>query len=77
MKCTILALAGDGIGPEILGAGIDVANAVAAKSDLELDIKYDLIGGACWDKHKTFCQSETVSNAQNADAVLVLSLIHI
>ena len=71
MKCTILALAGDGIGPEILGAGIDVANAVAAKSDLELDIKYDLIGGACWDKHKTFCQSETVSNAQNADAVLV------
>ena len=38
MKCTILALAGDGIGPEILGAGIDVANAVAAKSDLELDI---------------------------------------
>ena len=71
MKCKILALAGDGIGPEVLRAGIDVANAVVTKSDLELDINYDLIGGACWDKHQTFCRSQTVSAAQKANAVLV------
>ena len=62
MKCTILALAGDGIGPEILNAGIDVATAAIAKSDIELDFKYDLIGGACWERHHTFCQSKTISD---------------
>ena len=56
MKYTVLALGGDGIGPEILKAGIDVANAIIEKTDLELDISYDLIGGICWDKHQTFCQ---------------------
>ncbi len=71
MKYTVLALAGDGIGPEILRAGIDVANAIAKKADLELDIIYDLIGGVCWDKHQTFCRSKTVSVAQKTNAVLV------
>ncbi|MDG2354400.1 MAG: 3-isopropylmalate dehydrogenase [Paracoccaceae bacterium] len=71
MKYTVLALGGDGIGPEILKAGIDVANAIVEKTDLELDISYDLIGGICWDKHQTFCQSKTVSAAQKTNAVLV------
>ena len=71
MKYTVLALGGDGIGPEILKAGIDVANAIIEKTDLELDISYDLIGGICWDKHETFCQPKTVAAAQKTNAVLV------
>ena len=71
MKYTVLALAGDGIGPEILRAGIDVVNAVVDKTHLELDINYDVIGGICWDKHETFCQTKTVYAAQKANAVLI------
>ena len=71
MTCEVLALPGDGIGPEVLDAGIDIAKAASAKFNLDLKIKYDLIGGACWDKHQTFCQPKTILHARKAVAVLV------
>ena len=71
MTCEVLALPGDGIGPEVLDAGIDIAKAASAKFNLDLKIKYDLLGGACWDKHQTFCQHKTILHARKAVAVLV------
>ena len=71
MTCEVLALPGDGIGPEVLDAGIDIAKAASAKFNLDLKIKYDLLGGACWDKHQTFCQPKTILHARKAVAVLV------
>ncbi len=71
MHHRILALGGDGIGPEVLAAGLTVANAAACSGGIELDIQHDLLHGACWDAHRTFCRDETVEAARATDAVLV------
>jgi 3-isopropylmalate dehydrogenase len=67
----LLALGGDGIGPEVLEAGLAVASAAAAKAGIELSIRHDLLHGACWDRHGTFCRNDTLAAARDADAVLV------
>ena len=67
----ILALAGDGIGPEVVGAALAVLDHVARTEGLALEVEEDLLGGACWDRHGTFCRDETVEQARAADAVLV------
>ena len=67
----ILALGGDGIGPEVLAAGLRVAHAAAEKSRFELTVEEDLLHGAAWDAYGTFCREETVALAQVVDAVVV------
>ena len=67
----ILALGGDGIGPEVLAAGLAVAEAVSAESGVELSIRQDLLHGAAWEACGTFCRDETLAAAEAADAVLV------
>jgi 3-isopropylmalate dehydrogenase len=67
----VLALGGDGIGPEVLAVALDVAEEAAAGAGVTLDITEDLLHGACWDRHGTFCRDTTVAAAQAADAVLV------
>ncbi|MEM7224505.1 MAG: 3-isopropylmalate dehydrogenase [Pseudomonadota bacterium] len=67
----ILALGGDGIGPEVLAAGLAVAEAATVGSGIQLNIKEDLLHGAAWEAYGTFCRDETLSAAQEADAVLV------
>lgn len=71
MRYQILALGGDGIGPDVLRAGLSVARAVADQAGIALDVRCDLLGGACWDAHGTFCTDETAAAAREADAVLV------
>jgi len=46
---TILTLAGDGIGPEIMTQAIDVLNAVNDKFALGLTFESGLIGGVAFD----------------------------
>jgi len=70
-EATVLALAGDGIGPEVVAAGLAVLTAVAAKAGLGVRVEEDLIGGAAFDRYGTFCRDETVAKAKAADAVLV------
>ncbi len=71
MQHDILALGGDGIGPEVLAAGLAVAERAAATVGIKLTIRQDLLHGACWDVHGTFCRDETLRAAMAADAVLV------
>lgn len=71
MNPTILALGGDGIGPEVLNAGLRVAAAAARGAGIALSVRHDLLHGACWDEHGTFCRDETVAAARAAAAVLV------
>ena len=68
---TLLALGGDGIGPEVLEAGLAVAEGVARANDIRLTIREDLLHGAAWEAHGTFCRDETLAAARAADAVLV------
>ncbi len=67
----ILALGGDGIGPEVLASGMALLQAVTLHQDIDLEVEDDLLHGACWDRHGVFCRDETIEAAKEADAVLV------
>mgnify|MGYP003310814466 FL=1 len=71
MVTRILVLPGDGIGPEVMTSALDVLDAVARSKNLHLDITEDVLHGAAWNKYRTFCRPETITNAKQSDAVLV------
>lgn len=71
MQKTILALGGDGIGPEILEQGLRVAQALAQHWGLSLTVHHGLLHGASWDAHGTFCTPDVLEQARASDAVLV------
>ncbi len=70
MAQRVLVLPGDGIGPEVTRQGCRVLNAIAAENHLDLCLDSDLIGGAAWDIHGTFCRHETVAAAKQSVGVL-------
>ena len=71
MDHKILALGGDGIGPEVLDFGLRLIYKIQDIFGINIKIEHDLIGGACWDKFQVFCKNETVEKAKNSDAILV------
>ena len=71
MNYKLLALGGDGIGPEVLESGLSILEAISKKNNLNFEISFDLIGGACWDKYGTFCRNSTIEKAIESDAILV------
>ena len=68
MKITLLP--GDGIGPEIIDAAVEVLNAVAEKHGLAFAYDHQLIGGAAFDATGSPLPEATVKSALQADAVL-------
>ena len=70
MSKRIVTLPGDGIGPEIMPAAIEVLNAVGA------DFEYEehLFGGASIDAHGTALTDETIDACKAADAVLLAAV---
>ncbi len=71
MEKTILALGGDGIGPEIVGYGLQVAEVLAQRYGIALCVRHGLLHGASWEVHGTFCTPEVLELAKASDAVLV------
>ncbi len=67
----VLVLAGDHIGPEVVAGALAVLRHAAARFDVAIEIAEELLGGASWDVHGTFCTDEVAAKARNADAVLV------
>lgn len=67
----VLALGGDGIGPEVVAAALKVLEKAAGRAEVRLIVEEDLLGGAAWDRFGTFCRDETVALAKTCDAVLV------
>lgn len=67
----VLALGGDGIGPEVVSNGLRMIDVIASRENLAISIEEDLLHGAAWDAHGTFCRDETITAAKAADAVLV------
>jgi 3-isopropylmalate dehydrogenase len=67
----VLALGGDGIGPEVVASGLVLLEAVCASEGIGLCVEEDLLHGAAWERYGTFCREETVAAARAADAVLV------
>ncbi|MEM7076344.1 MAG: isocitrate/isopropylmalate family dehydrogenase [Pseudomonadota bacterium] len=67
----ILALGGDGIGPEILDQGLRVAGCLGELAGIPLEVSTDLLHGASYDLHGTFCTEAVLDRARMSDAVLV------
>ena len=67
----VLALGGDGIGPEVVASGLKLLDAVCTAEGMALSVEQDLLHGQAWERHGTFCREETVAAARAADAVLV------
>ena len=62
----IATLPGDGIGPEVLAAGLEVLAAVA-----EVDVEEHVFGGASIDAHGVALTDEVLAACRGADAVLL------
>jgi 3-isopropylmalate dehydrogenase len=71
MAYKILALKGDGIGPEVAGEALQVLKAVARTSAVDLEIKEALIGGHAIDTHGTPLTDDVLKQAQDSDALLL------
>ncbi|MEN9390834.1 MAG: 3-isopropylmalate dehydrogenase [Pseudomonadota bacterium] len=66
----IAVLPGDGIGPEVMQAAIEVLNAVACKAQVKFNYSYGLIGGAAYDKYNNHFPEQTRSICAQNEAIL-------
>ncbi len=71
MKAKITILPGDGIGPEVTAAGVEVLRAVALRYGHEFEFDEQLIGGAAIDAHGDPLPATTLASCKSADAVLL------
>jgi 3-isopropylmalate dehydrogenase len=71
MKATITVLPGDGIGPEVINQSVAVLSKIASKYNHEFTFNEALIGGIAIDKTGTSLPSETLTTAEQSDAVLL------
>ena len=68
---SLLILAGDGIGPEVMTEVRKVIDWFGAKRGLAFDVSEGLVGGASYDVHGTPLTDEVMEQAQSVDAVLL------
>jgi 3-isopropylmalate dehydrogenase len=68
---SILILAGDGIGPEVMGEVKKIITWYGDKRGLAFDVSEDLVGGCAYDAHGTPLHDDTMAKAQEVDAVLL------
>ncbi len=67
----ILVLPADGIGPEIVEAGVRVLNSINASQKLGLELEYDDIGLASLEKYGTTLRAELLKKARGFDGVIL------
>ncbi|KPN16663.1 3-isopropylmalate dehydrogenase [Xanthomonas sp. Mitacek01] len=71
MHADIVVLPGDGIGPEVTAAAVDVLQAVATRYGHRFSLHQHLIGGAAIDATGKPLPDDTLAAARDADAVLL------
>ena len=71
MTKSLLILAGDGIGPEVMQQVIRVINWFNEHKQLDFEIHEDLVGGISYDEHGQPLTAKTLEKAKNCDAVLL------
>ncbi|MCE9625857.1 MAG: 3-isopropylmalate dehydrogenase [Deltaproteobacteria bacterium] len=67
----ILVLAGDGIGPEVMGETVKILQFVNGQEKLGLEFENALVGGCSYDAHGKPLTDETLRLAKAADAVML------
>ncbi|MEM9393590.1 MAG: 3-isopropylmalate dehydrogenase [Pseudomonadota bacterium] len=68
---SLLILAGDGIGPEVMAEVRKIIDWFGANRGLSFNVSEDLVGGAAYDAHGTPLTDDTMAKAQDVDAVLL------
>ena len=71
MHANIVVLPGDGIGPEVTAAAVDVLRAVASRYRHDFHFHPHLIGGAAIDATGSPLPDDTLAAARDADAILL------
>ena len=71
MAIKILAMGGDGIGPEVLEAAMKVLEVAATSIHLSVDLTEDLLHGAAYEKYGCFIHPQSLEKARHSDAILV------
>lgn len=72
----LLVLPGDGIGPEIVAAALDVLRAADAKFKLGFEYDHDDVGFVSLDKHGTTLRDETLQRARGYDGIILGTQSH-
>jgi 3-isopropylmalate dehydrogenase len=68
---SLLILAGDGIGPEVMAEVKRIIGWFGVKRGIQFDVTEDLVGGCAYDVHGVPLADETMAKAQQVDAVLL------
>lgn len=68
---SILILAGDGIGPEVMAEVVRIIDWFGERRGLKFNVSEDLVGGAAYDVHGVPLSDATMAAAQRVDAVLL------
>jgi len=71
MKASIVLTPGDGIGPEVLSAGVRVLTAIGEKYGHQFKYQEHLIGGCSIDAHGVAITEETLEACKRADGVFL------
>ena len=71
MSFKIALLPGDGIGPEVIAAAVDVLKLAGEKFNVEFELKEYPVGGISYDKHGTPLTDEVLQACYDSDAVLL------
>lgn len=74
MTKKIVTLTGDGIGPEIMAAGLEVLEAVAKKIGFDYELDAQPFGGAGIDQAGHPLPDATLTAARSADAILLAAI---
>ena len=70
-RATVVALPGDGIGPEVVAVAREVVDVVASGAGLRLEWDERLVGGVSIDAHSTALTDEVLAVCRAAEAVLL------
>ncbi|RUS60298.1 3-isopropylmalate dehydrogenase [Pseudorhodobacter sp. E13] len=68
---SLLILAGDGIGPEVMTEVKKIIAWFGDKRGVQFDVSEDLVGGCAYDQHGTPLHDKTMARAMEVDAVLL------
>ncbi len=72
----LIVMPGDGIGPEIIGAAVDVMTAADQRYGLKLDYDYEDAGFASLEKHGTTLRQDVIERAKDYDGVILGTQSH-
>ncbi len=70
MKFNVAVLPGDGVGPEVVDASLDVLNAIGQKYGHQFHYDHGLVGGIAIDRQGTPLAPETIEMCRKSDAVI-------